>query len=150
MDALHRIFTGQTLTPRQLRIAGFVVLAWIAIDVIQFGDWLWSKMPAATETRANDYLPALSAVDFPKQCVPGFSMRPDGTCRSEERPSRLPDGTIAAGCVDMNDEGLLISVPCRGNPCVLFKGALLICGEVMQRLIPVFQTAPETPSANPP
>jgi hypothetical protein len=28
MDALHRILTGQPLTPRELRIAGWIVVAW--------------------------------------------------------------------------------------------------------------------------
>lgn len=43
MDAIHRILTGQTLTPTQLRIAGVVILLWILIDVIQFVDWLIGK-----------------------------------------------------------------------------------------------------------
>jgi hypothetical protein len=43
MDALHRIVSGQSLTPRELRIAGAVVIIWIGMDFIQFGNWRWSK-----------------------------------------------------------------------------------------------------------
>lgn len=38
MDAIHRILTGQALTPRQLAAGGFLVGAWILMDVIEFID----------------------------------------------------------------------------------------------------------------
>lgn len=45
MDALHRIITGQALTPRQLIAGGLFVLLWFLMDVIQFADmvrgWIW-------------------------------------------------------------------------------------------------------------
>lgn len=37
-DALHRITSGQTLTPRQLKLAGAFAILWFAMDVIQFAD----------------------------------------------------------------------------------------------------------------
>ena len=37
-DTIHRILTGQTMTRRQLRIAGIIALAWISMDVIEFID----------------------------------------------------------------------------------------------------------------
>ncbi len=40
MDALHRILTGQALTPRQLAIGGGFVLVWFGMDVIQFADMI--------------------------------------------------------------------------------------------------------------
>jgi len=44
MDAFHRILTGQPLTPKELRIAGLLVLAWFFMDLIQWLDWLWGKL----------------------------------------------------------------------------------------------------------
>lgn len=44
MDALHRILTGQTLTQRQLAVAGWIVVAWIAMDVVMFADFIISKL----------------------------------------------------------------------------------------------------------
>ena len=44
MDALHRILSGQALTARQLRGAGFFVMSWWLMDLVQFVDWLWGKM----------------------------------------------------------------------------------------------------------
>lgn len=38
MDALHRIATGQALTPAQLRLGGAFVLIWFLMDVVQFID----------------------------------------------------------------------------------------------------------------
>lgn len=43
MDALHRILSGQTVTERELRIGGFLVLLWFLMDLVQWIDWLWSK-----------------------------------------------------------------------------------------------------------
>ena len=45
MDALHRIATGQALTPAQLRLGGAFVLGWFAMDVVQFLDMIagWLK-----------------------------------------------------------------------------------------------------------
>lgn len=43
MDAIHRILTGQPLTPRELRIAGLLVLLWFLMDLVQWLDWLWMK-----------------------------------------------------------------------------------------------------------
>lgn len=45
MDALHRILTGQALTPRQLAIGGGFIMLWFAMDVIQFADMVtgWMK-----------------------------------------------------------------------------------------------------------
>jgi hypothetical protein len=40
MDFLHRILSGQTLTARELRIAGYIVLAWFLMDAIEWSDWL--------------------------------------------------------------------------------------------------------------
>ena len=41
MDFLHRIFSGQTLTARELRIAGWVVLIWFLMDAVEWSDWLF-------------------------------------------------------------------------------------------------------------
>ena len=38
MDTLHRILSGQSLTPRELAWAGRVVIVWLTMDVIQFVD----------------------------------------------------------------------------------------------------------------
>lgn len=46
MDALHRILSGQPLTPRELRIAGWLVLVWFAMDLAQWIDWLIGKFGA--------------------------------------------------------------------------------------------------------
>ena len=43
MDTLHRILAGQPLTPRELRIAGFLVALWFLMDFVQWVDWLLSK-----------------------------------------------------------------------------------------------------------
>ena len=40
MDAIHRILTGQTETPWQLKGAGVVALVWFAMDVHQYIGWL--------------------------------------------------------------------------------------------------------------
>lgn len=42
-DAIHRILCGQPLSPRELRVAGYLVLAWFVMDLIQWLDWLWGK-----------------------------------------------------------------------------------------------------------
>lgn len=44
MDAIHRILAGQPLTPKELRIAGLLVLAWFLMDLVQWIDWLMSKL----------------------------------------------------------------------------------------------------------
>ena len=44
METLHRVLSGQALTPRQLFWAGIFVLVWFIMDVIQFADWAWSKL----------------------------------------------------------------------------------------------------------
>jgi hypothetical protein len=33
MDFVHRVMTGQTVSPTELRIAGLIVLAWLVFDV---------------------------------------------------------------------------------------------------------------------
>lgn len=43
MDVLHRILTGQCLTPRQITWAGVFILYWFGTDQIQFWDWVISK-----------------------------------------------------------------------------------------------------------
>lgn len=45
MDALHRILAGQTLTRRDLIFAGWFVIVWFVMDVIQFIDMIvgWFK-----------------------------------------------------------------------------------------------------------
>ena len=44
MDAIHRILSGQALTPRQLTFAGLFVAQWYLMDLIEFVDWLWAKL----------------------------------------------------------------------------------------------------------
>jgi hypothetical protein len=44
MDTIHRILAGQPLSPRELRIAGFLVLLWFAMDTAQWIDWLFGKL----------------------------------------------------------------------------------------------------------
>jgi hypothetical protein len=43
-DTLHRILSGQTLSKRELRIAGVVVMAWFLMDLVQWVDWLFQKV----------------------------------------------------------------------------------------------------------
>lgn len=43
MEALHRIVSGQALTPRQLTFAGIFVSVWFLMDLIQFVDWILGK-----------------------------------------------------------------------------------------------------------
>jgi hypothetical protein len=38
MKGLHRVLSGQSLTPRELVGAGIFVLVWFVMDVIQFID----------------------------------------------------------------------------------------------------------------
>lgn len=38
MDAIHQILSGQTLTRRQLRIAGGFIALWFLMDAVQFAD----------------------------------------------------------------------------------------------------------------
>jgi hypothetical protein len=33
MDFVHRVMTGQTVSPTELRIAGLIVLGWLVFDV---------------------------------------------------------------------------------------------------------------------
>lgn len=44
-DTLHRILSGQSLTPAQLKLGGVFVLVWFAMDVVQFVDMVvgWLK-----------------------------------------------------------------------------------------------------------
>ena len=44
MDTIHRILSGQSITPTELRIAGTIVLIWFLMDLIQWLDWLWQKL----------------------------------------------------------------------------------------------------------
>jgi len=41
MEAVHRILTGQTERPWQLKVAGAVVLIWFAMDLHQYISWLF-------------------------------------------------------------------------------------------------------------
>lgn len=45
MDAIHRILSGQALTPGQLAAAGWFIVVWFAMDVVQFVDMIigWFK-----------------------------------------------------------------------------------------------------------
>jgi hypothetical protein len=40
MDYLHRVLTGQTVSPTELRIAGGIVLIWFLMDAVEWSDWL--------------------------------------------------------------------------------------------------------------
>jgi hypothetical protein len=40
LDYLHRVLTGQTVSPTELRIAGLIVLVWFLMDAIEWSDWL--------------------------------------------------------------------------------------------------------------
>ena len=44
METLHRILSGQALTPRQVTLAGFFVLVWFGMDVIMFIDFIADKL----------------------------------------------------------------------------------------------------------
>lgn len=46
MDALHRALTGQTITARELRFGGILILLWFLMDLSQWLDWLFSRAPA--------------------------------------------------------------------------------------------------------
>lgn len=48
MDAFHRVMAGAPVSRRQLRAAGIVVVIWIAMDVIQWLDWLVGKFSHAS------------------------------------------------------------------------------------------------------
>lgn len=41
MDALHRMLTGQTLSRREIQIAGIFILVWFGMDVVQFVAWIF-------------------------------------------------------------------------------------------------------------
>lgn len=43
-DALHRILSGSPAHRRELIAAGLFVAIWFAMDVIQFVDWVASKI----------------------------------------------------------------------------------------------------------
>lgn len=43
MEGLHRVLSGQALTPKQLRWAGLFVIVWFLMDVIQFVAWMIGK-----------------------------------------------------------------------------------------------------------
>ena len=38
MDFLHRAFSGQSLSRRELQIVGWFLSAWFLMDVVQFAD----------------------------------------------------------------------------------------------------------------
>lgn len=40
IDFLARILSGQPLTQRELRIAGWVAFIWFLADMIEWSDWL--------------------------------------------------------------------------------------------------------------
>jgi hypothetical protein len=40
LDYLHRVLTGQTVSPTELRVAGLIVLVWFLMDAIEWSDWL--------------------------------------------------------------------------------------------------------------
>lgn len=44
MDALHRILSGQCLTPKQIRLAGLFVILWFGMDFVEFIDWVIGKL----------------------------------------------------------------------------------------------------------
>jgi hypothetical protein len=44
MEWLHRAVSGQTITPKQLRIAGIFVIVWFLMDLVQWLDWLKEKL----------------------------------------------------------------------------------------------------------
>jgi len=39
-DYLHRVLTGQTVSPTELRIAGLIILIWFLADMLEWSDWL--------------------------------------------------------------------------------------------------------------
>ncbi len=43
METLHRILSGQALTPRQVTLAGCFVLVWFGMDVVMFVDFIVDK-----------------------------------------------------------------------------------------------------------
>lgn len=47
-DDLHRIVSGTPLTSTQLRAAGWFIVVWFWMDLVQWVDWLIGKlMPIA-------------------------------------------------------------------------------------------------------
>lgn len=46
-DVLHRILTGQTISRKELAVAGIVVGVWFAMDLVQWIDWAVAKWHGA-------------------------------------------------------------------------------------------------------
>ena len=44
MDSLHRIVTGQALNRTELNVAGIFIGGWFLMDLVQWLDWLASKL----------------------------------------------------------------------------------------------------------
>jgi UDP-N-acetyl-D-mannosaminuronic acid transferase (WecB/TagA/CpsF family) len=44
MDWLHRAVSGQTISSKELRIAGVFVIVWFLMDFVQWLDWLREKL----------------------------------------------------------------------------------------------------------
>jgi hypothetical protein len=44
MDWLHRAVSGQSISPKELRIAGIFVIVWFLMDLVQWLDWLGEKL----------------------------------------------------------------------------------------------------------
>lgn len=40
MEVVYRMLSGQSLSPAQLRHAGWFIVFWFVMDVIQFVGWL--------------------------------------------------------------------------------------------------------------
>lgn len=40
LTRIHRVLTGQTVSPTELRVAGAIVLLWFLMDAIEWSDWL--------------------------------------------------------------------------------------------------------------
>lgn len=44
MQTIYRALSGQTLSHRELVAAGFFVIVWFLMDVIQFADFIIQKL----------------------------------------------------------------------------------------------------------
>jgi hypothetical protein len=40
LDYMHRVLAGQPISAAELRVAGFIVLIWFLIDLVEWSDWL--------------------------------------------------------------------------------------------------------------
>jgi hypothetical protein len=56
-DFLHRVLSGQTLSPRELRIAGALVLIWFLMDAIEWSDWAFHWRADAPQACNEDPFP---------------------------------------------------------------------------------------------